>query len=161
MSAGNTLDFNLRSVLENEKLNGMNFINWYRNLRIVLRQEKKEHVLEQPYPDEFSDGATAAARRAYEKHCNDSLDVSFLMLATMSLDLQKQYEHTDAHTMIQGLRGTFKNQARTERYNISKLLFACKLANGSPVSPHVIKMIAYIETLEKLGSELKSDLCDI
>jgi hypothetical protein len=52
----------------------------------------------------------------------------------------------------------FENQARVERYNISKSLFACKMAQGSPVSPHVIKMIGYIETLDKLGCELKDDL---
>jgi hypothetical protein len=57
--------------------------------------------------------------------------------------------------MIEGLRGMFENQARTERYNISKSLFACKLAKGSPVSPHVIEMIGYIQTLDKLGFELK------
>lgn len=158
MSASNNSTFNLRSVLEKEKLNGTNFIDWYRNLRIVLRQEKKEYVLEQPYPDDLPDGSTAAERRVYEKHCNDSLDVSCLMLATMSSDLQKQYEHTDAHTMIEGLRGMFQNQARTERFNISKSLFACKLPEGSPVSPHVIKMIGYIETLDRLGSELHHDL---
>jgi hypothetical protein len=89
----------------------MNFIDWYRNLRIVLRQEKIEFVREQPYPDELLDGATTAARRAYEKHCNDSLDFSCLMLATMSPDLQKQYEHADAHFMIEGLCGMFENQA--------------------------------------------------
>jgi hypothetical protein len=60
--------------------------------------------------------------------------------------------------MIEGLRGLFENQARTERYNISKSLFACKLVEGSPISPHVIKMIGYVETLEKLGSKLKPDL---
>jgi hypothetical protein len=60
--------------------------------------------------------------------------------------------------MIEGLHGMFENQARTERYNISKSLFACKLVEGSPVRPHVIKMIGYIETLEKLGSEPKPDL---
>ena len=158
MSASNNSAFNLRSVLEKEKLNGTNFIDWYRNLRIVLRQEKKEYVLEQPYPDDLPDNATAADRRAYEKHCNDSLDVSCLMLATMSPDLQKQYEHADAHTMIEGLRGMFQNQARTETFNISKSLFVCKLAEGSPVSPHVIKMIGYIETLDRLGSELHQDL---
>jgi hypothetical protein len=87
-----------------------------------------------------------------------SLDVSCLMLATMSPDLQKQYEHADAHSMIGELRGMFENQATAERYNISKSLFACKLEEGSPVSPHVIKIIGYIETLEKLGSELKPDL---
>ena len=80
------------------------------------------------------------------------------MLATMSPDLQKQYEHADAHTMIEGLRGMFQNKVRTERFNISKSLFACKLQEGSPVSPHVIKMIGYIETLDRLGSELHQDL---
>jgi hypothetical protein len=60
--------------------------------------------------------------------------------------------------MIQGLRGVFENQARVERYNISKALFACKLAEGSPISPHVIKIMGYIENLDKLGCELKDDL---
>jgi hypothetical protein len=60
--------------------------------------------------------------------------------------------------MIQGLHGTFENQARAERSNISKPLFACKLAEGSPISPHVIKMMGYIETLTKLGCEIKDDL---
>jgi hypothetical protein len=72
--------------------------------------------------------------------------------------MQKQYEHVDAYTMIQGKRGMFENQARDEMYNISKALFACKLAEGSPVSPHVIKMMGYIETSDKLGCELKDDL---
>jgi hypothetical protein len=39
----------------------------------------------------------------------------------------------DAYTMIQGLRGMFENQARAERYNISKDLFMCKLVAGSLV----------------------------
>jgi hypothetical protein len=60
--------------------------------------------------------------------------------------------------MIQGLCGIFENQARAERYNISKVLFACKLAEGSPVSPHMIKMMDYLKTLDKLDCELKDDL---
>jgi hypothetical protein len=109
MSASNNFVFNLRSVVEKEKLNGTNFIDWHHNLRIVLRQEKKEYVLEQSYPNDLPDNANAAECKAYEKHCNDSLDVSCLMLATMSPDLQKQYEHADAYTMIEGLRGMFQN----------------------------------------------------
>jgi hypothetical protein len=41
ISASKNSSFNLRSVLEKEKLNGTNFIDWYHNLRIVLRQEKR------------------------------------------------------------------------------------------------------------------------
>jgi hypothetical protein len=80
------------------------------------------------------------------------------MLATMSPDLQKQYEHVDAYSMIQGMRGMFENQARTERYNISKVLFTCKLVEGSPVSPHVIKMMGFKQTLTKLGCEINDHL---
>jgi hypothetical protein len=158
MFASNTTNFNLRSLLEKEKLNGANFIDWYRNLRIVLTQEKIEYVLTKPYPDDLPAGSTATDHKAHEKRYNDALNVSYLMLATMSSDLQKQYEHVDAYTMIQGLRGMFENQTRAERYNISKALFACKLTEGKLASHHVIKMMGYIETLTKLGCEIKDDL---
>jgi hypothetical protein len=52
----------------------------------------------------------------------------------------------------------FENQARVERYNISKAWFACKLEEGSLVSPHVIKMMGYLKTLDKLACELKDVL---
>jgi hypothetical protein len=64
----------------------------------------------------------------------------------------------DAYTMIQGLHGMLENQIRDERYNISKALFVCKLAKGSLINPHVIKMMDYIETLDKFGCEFKDDL---
>jgi hypothetical protein len=64
----------------------------------------------------------------------------------------------DAYTIIHGMCEMFQNQERVERYNISKALFVCKLTEGSPVSPHVIKMMGYIETLTKLGCEIKDDL---
>jgi hypothetical protein len=60
--------------------------------------------------------------------------------------------------MIQGLCGMFEKQVRAERYNISKALFAYKLAEGSPINPHVIKMMGYIETLTKLDCEIKDEL---
>jgi hypothetical protein len=113
-------------------------------------KRKKKYILETTYPDEPADNASDADRSAYEKHTNDSLDDSCLMLATMSSELPKQYEYTDAHTMVVGLRGMFMNQARVERYEISKSLFSCKIAEGSPVSPHVIKMMGYIESLNVL-----------
>jgi hypothetical protein len=145
-------------LLEKKKINEANFMDWYRNLRIILRQEKTEYVLSESYPEDLPAGSSATDHRAREKSYDDVLNVICLMLSTMSPDLQKQYEHVDAYTMIQGLRGMFENQARAERYNISKALFAYKMAEGSPVGPHVIKMVGYIETLNKLGCELNDDL---
>jgi hypothetical protein len=72
------------------------------------------------------------------------------MLATMSSKLLKQYEDANAHIMIVGLHGIFMNQARL-RDEISKSQISCKLTKGSLVSPHVIKMIGYIKSLDMLG----------
>jgi len=42
--------FTLRSILEKDKLNGTNYVDWIRNLRIVLKAEKKEEILDTPLP---------------------------------------------------------------------------------------------------------------
>ncbi|GKD84464.1 hypothetical protein Tco_1355618 [Tanacetum coccineum] len=43
-----TNNWTIRSILLAKKLTGSNFTNWYRNLRIVLRYEKKLKFVEQP-----------------------------------------------------------------------------------------------------------------
>jgi hypothetical protein len=60
--------------------------------------------------------------------------------------------------MIVGLREMFENQVRVDRFNTSKALFSSKLAEGASVSPHVIKMIGYIDSLQRLGFPLDDDL---
>ena len=82
-------NFSVRSVLEKDKLSGTNFLDWQRNLRIALRQERKLYVLDIPHPQPLAAGATEAQRNAYQKHLDDATDVCCLMLATMTADLQK------------------------------------------------------------------------
>ena len=98
-----TNTFLLRSVLEKEKLNGTNYIDWIRNLRIVLRDEKKEEALDTPLPDEPTENAPAA-ESAYRRAYDANLEVSCLMLACMESELQMQFETNDeAHDMIVAL----------------------------------------------------------
>ncbi|KAL4323348.1 hypothetical protein GQ457_11G020680 [Hibiscus cannabinus] len=60
--------------------------------------------------------------------------------------------------MIQNLKEIYERQALQERYETSKALFECKMSEGSPVGVHVIKMMGYIQTLEKLGFALNDEL---
>ncbi|KAK8557954.1 hypothetical protein V6N13_008778 [Hibiscus sabdariffa] len=147
-------NLSLRSLLEKEKLNGINFFDWFRNLRIVLKQERKEYVIEEPAP-ELAANAPRADKDKFKKHLDDMLDVSCLMLAIMSPELQKQHEDMNAYNMIQNLKEIYEGQARQERYETSKALFQCKMSEGSPVGAHVIKMMGYIQTLEKLDFLLR------
>lgn len=53
--------------------------------------------------------------------------------------------------MIVALKSMFETQARTERYNVSRALLGCRLKEGDPLSPHVIKMVGYLQSLDRLG----------
>ncbi|KAK8985167.1 hypothetical protein V6N11_012006 [Hibiscus sabdariffa] len=148
-------NLSLRSLLEKEKLNGINFIDWFRYLRIVLKQERKEYVIEEPIPDEPAANSPRADKDKFKKHLDDILDVSCLMLATMTPELQKQRGDMVIYEIIQNLKEIFERQAHQEMYKTSKALFQCKMRDGSPMGALVM---GYIQTLEKLGFPLKDEL---
>ena len=92
----NNSTMSLRSVLEKDNLTGTNFLDWFQNLRIFLKQERKLYVLDEPLPEEPAENVPRVEKNAYEKHHNDSIDVSCLMLATMSSELQKDLQNMEA-----------------------------------------------------------------
>ncbi|KAK2372365.1 secreted RxLR effector protein [Trifolium repens] len=157
--SSNTSNNILRSILDKEKLNGSNFLDWHRNLRIVLKHDNKLYALEEPVPEnEPANNAPRAEKDAYKKHVDDANEVACLMLATMNSELQKQHENMNAVEMIEHLKTLYAEQARHERFEVSKSLFQCKLSEGSPVGPHVLKMIGYVGNLERLGFPLEKEL---
>ena len=148
----NKVTFPLASVLESNKLDGTNFSDWYCNLKIILKQAKKEHILETALPDAPADNAPRAEKAAYEKLKDDSNEVSCLMLVSMTPDLQRRLEDWSAFDMITELKSLYQEQARVERHNVATELFSCRMAEGASVKAHVQKMIGLIEKLGKLSN---------
>ncbi|KAJ9565473.1 hypothetical protein OSB04_001439 [Centaurea solstitialis] len=126
----NTYNLSIRSILEKDKLTGPNFLDWERNLMIVLRHERKWYVLGEPLGEAPPANASATIRNAHKKHSDDLLDVGCLMLATMSPDLQTGLINTNAYDMIRQLRDTFQTQARTECYDATKAFNECKIVSA-------------------------------
>ncbi|NHX22008.1 hypothetical protein, partial [Escherichia coli] len=87
----------------------------------------------------------AAARKVWDKHNEDAIEVACLMQATMSSDLQKNLEDMTAYDMIVQLKGMFEKQARQERYETMQRLIGCKMQEGTSVSAHVLQMKGYID----------------
>ena len=131
MATNNTSTFTLRSILKKDKLSGTNFLRWSRNLRIVLKQERKSYVLDTMFPLVPPSNAPRAQKDAYEKHLNESMDITSLILATMVPDLQKQFEAMKAFDMTRHLKEMFQEQARHERFVTIKGLTSCKMAPGT------------------------------
>ena len=68
----------------------------------------------------------------------------------MILELQKCFEFRNARYMIRELDALYKETTRSERFDIMKATTDCKMAEGSSVGEHVVKMIGYAERLKTL-----------
>src|SRR3954464_13651358 len=76
-------NFNLMTLLTRKELTGPNYLDWIRTLRIALRFEDLEYVLDNKLPD-LTDKSTPKEKADYLQHDKDSNKVACLMLATMS-----------------------------------------------------------------------------
>ncbi|XP_017970414.1 PREDICTED: uncharacterized protein LOC108660668 [Theobroma cacao] len=128
----------LRSILDANKLISPNFIDWFRNIKILLKEEKKAYVQDDPILEEPSDDATNEEKEAYIIYIDDLDQATYVMLASMAPNLQKQHEAMNALDIILNLREMFDKESRTKRFDISRDLFLCKMFEGSPVRPHVL-----------------------
>ncbi|GKE11534.1 hypothetical protein Tco_1415085, partial [Tanacetum coccineum] len=132
VDAQNTNNTTSRSILLVEKLTGLNFINLYRNLKIVLRYEKKMKFVEQPIglaPDpETADRDTIDK---YYETINLEQEVACLMLS---------------------------KQAKQELFETVKAFYACKQEEGQSVSSYLLKIKSYLDTLEHLGYAMPNEL---
>ena len=133
MTSNTAPTMSLQSILEKDKLNGTNFLDWYKNLRIILRQERKEYILDQPILEEPAATAPRTQKDAYNKHANDSVDVTCLMLRCMEFELQNQLMEIEAYTMIGHLKKMFQEKARIERFNTIRALLSYKLTTSGSV----------------------------
>ncbi|WRX17143.1 hypothetical protein QQP08_009630 [Theobroma cacao] len=148
----------IESILDANKLTGPNFLNWFQNLKIILKQEKKFYVLDTSIALVPVADASVENKEAYQCHKDDDDQAACVMLASMTPELQNEHEHMDVQSMILHLRELFDKEGRIERYEISKELFRCKMEKGSSVRPHVLKKIELIERLGQLGLAMDHEL---
>ena len=64
------------------------FIDWLRNVRIVLRTESLLHVLDDPIPNEPPINAPQEQHDAFNKYMSQQAQVQSILLASISSELQ-------------------------------------------------------------------------
>ncbi|GJS59839.1 hypothetical protein Tco_0654623 [Tanacetum coccineum] len=99
-------------MLERDKLSSTNSNDWFGQLRIVLRVEKKLNAIEHPIPPAYVTGTTNQELEDWNKIYDVHNEVACLMLDSISPDLQKQFENYSPYNMVQELKSMFKKQAR-------------------------------------------------
>ena len=96
--------------------------------------------------------------RHSKKKKKDSNDVTCLMLATISPELQKQFVNMEAFEIMTYLKEMFQEQACNENFMTTKSLTSCKMVLETLVSAHVLKIKRYLDTLEKLDVPIHKEL---
>nr|GFA31125.1 zinc finger, CCHC-type [Tanacetum cinerariifolium] len=112
-----------RGFFEKQKLTGPNFIDWYRQLRIVLSIEDKLNYLEHHIPP----------------------------VSVAHAEIQRNLEPLHAYEMLMELKTLFAQQAEQELLQTTRDFHSCRQEEGQSVSLYVLKMKGYIDNLERLG----------
>ena len=148
----------LRNALIERKLHGENYIDWLRNLKIVLMSEKILYAIQKPFPDPLAGNATDAQKLAHEKLVEGYDQAKCVRLSSMDDDLQKQCENLDSFTMNEHLAQLFAEKSRNERFNVSRELFGLRMTESTPVHTHGVKVIGLLKRLEDLKAPLPEEL---
>ena len=147
----------LRDIMDTNRLTGLNFIDWLRNLKILLNSECIAYALEGEGLVEPASDASEDEVWEYQKWQEDSTTVQCYMLASMCNELQRQHEDMEPRAMLLHLMELFAQQSRTLRYEILKSLFRACMAESSSVQAHVLKTIEWIERLAVLRLEVPAE----
>ncbi|GJX45046.1 retrotransposon protein, putative, ty1-copia subclass [Tanacetum coccineum] len=143
-----------------EKLSGNNFNDWFARLKLVLRVEKKMHVIEQPLPPapkpDSEPNVVAEWTALYDAHT----EIACLMLGSMTSELHRQFELYYPYDMIRELRSMFEKQARVEKFDLIQSFHACKQEEGKPVADYILKMKGICIALNFLVIAIHTDFLD-
>ena len=152
----------LCSILDANKLTKPNYVDWLRNLKIVLSQEKLSYILDTLTLEPLGEDASQEDKTIYMMWQNDSLTIKCIILASMTNELQRQHESMDTQSILINLKDLYGEQSRNARYEVFKQLFHARMTERTSVQEHVLKVIDLITRLGQLGfimdGELNQDL---
>ncbi|XP_019262041.1 PREDICTED: uncharacterized protein LOC109239900 [Nicotiana attenuata] len=148
----------LTTILTQNKLEGSNYVDWKRNLNIVLIAEEYKFVLDEVCPEKPGDDATDDGQKAYQKWVKADEMVRCYILASMSNVLQRQHQSMEsAYDILENLKEIFGDQNCAAKQTAMKALLNTKMVEGSSVRDHVLKMMSLLNELEVLGANIDKD----
>ncbi|KAL0320332.1 UNVERIFIED_CONTAM: hypothetical protein Sradi_5294700 [Sesamum radiatum] len=148
----------LTLIMKTNKFNGTNYNDWLRNLSIVLHFENQGYVLDKPLPTVLPEGSSPEERVAFDKWHEDNRKVRSIILASMTNEIQKQYDRLeDVPSIMLRMKDVYAVPDRHIRYAATKAFFGTKMAEGSSVQSHGVTMLSLMEKLEDLKAGLNNN----
>ncbi|XP_016494090.1 uncharacterized protein LOC107813346 [Nicotiana tabacum] len=132
----------LTSILNQNKSEGPNYVDWKRNLDIVLTAEDYKFVITEKCPEK-PENATDDQVKAYDK---------WVKAEEMAIQSMRS-----AYDMLESLKEMFGEQNRAAKQTATKALLNTKMAKGSSVMDHVLKIMSLLNELDVLGAVIDKE----
>ncbi|GAV57197.1 UBN2_3 domain-containing protein, partial [Cephalotus follicularis] len=102
------------------RLTGPNYVDWLRNVKIVLNSEDIDYVLEAPMPALPAEDASTEDHAIYKKWVANEKKVRSYLMASMSNALQVQHESMrDSREILLHLRERYGDTSRNAQFQLT------------------------------------------
>ncbi|GAV88586.1 hypothetical protein CFOL_v3_32008, partial [Cephalotus follicularis] len=107
-----------------------NYVDWLRNVRIVLNSEDIDYVLEAPMPALPAADASPKDHAIYKKWVADDKKVRCYLMASISNALQVQHDGMrDSRAIPQHLHELYGENSRNALFQLTAELYGTKMAD--------------------------------
>ncbi|GJX97786.1 hypothetical protein Tco_0353584 [Tanacetum coccineum] len=138
-----------------ERPKRIEFGQWLRALKLVMRTEKLHDVFETPLPPAPAASADNQALADWNALFDRHNEVACLMLGIMFPKLYRQFENKSLQKMITELQNMYGKPPGVELQELVNMFHSCKQAEGQSVSDHY-----NMQSIEKTISEVHSLLIE-
>ncbi|XP_073037998.1 uncharacterized protein [Primulina eburnea] len=118
----------LSIIIDQNKLTGPNYNDWFQNFKIVMNSERIVYVLDKKPPKEALSNVSEIELAKLEKWYDHDLQAKSYMLSSMSNELQKRFEEAvNAPDIHINQKEIYSVQTRSERHVTIKELMTTRL----------------------------------
>lgn len=113
----------LLSLLDNDRLMGINIDSWYQKFKIIMEHKQIIYVIRDLAPEEHAPNARSPAHVTYQKWHSDCTTMHCIMRAAMNDELSHKFEDARLKKILQVLKESFSTLDNVERHKTSYAIF--------------------------------------
>ncbi|XP_043705309.1 uncharacterized protein LOC122655148 [Telopea speciosissima] len=146
---------NYAALIKDHILIGPNYVDCRRNIKLLLSAEGLMSVLDEEEPEFFNE-EKPESKAVYELFHQKNSKAKLLVLSSLKktiVDSVKDLYLTK--DMMEELKEMYGREERHIHHQLVTLLYGTKMAQGTPIIDHVMKMRNLFQDLENLGMSFK------
>ena len=122
------------------RVDGSNFIDWYQDLRHVLRVNDILYIIKEPLGDKPGASASQEEDDASHARRDTFITIQCAMTSCMAPELRSRFEDLEPYDMVGELKAAFMEQVRLMKFKCLNGFLSTKMEENTYFESHLRKM---------------------